>query len=81
MRLDHWTVACQLISLDIEPTEGDIRRNPHLRIGRYNQHSEDVLDLEKNPLDFMRDTYPEGLVTANGFQKMDVQVRLGLDLT
>ena len=24
----------KLMTLDIEPTEGDIRRNPHLRIGR-----------------------------------------------
>jgi len=62
----------KLMTLDIEPTEGDIRRNPHLRIGRYNQHSEDVLDLKKNPLDFMRDLYPDGLVTASGLKKMDV---------
>lgn len=39
---------------------------------RYNQHSEDVLDLKKNPLDFMRDLYPDGLVTASGIQKMDI---------
>ena len=63
----------KLISLDIEPSEGEIRRNAHLRIGRYNQHSEDVLDLEKNPLDFMRDLYPDGIVTAEGSKKMDVQ--------
>jgi ATP-binding cassette subfamily F protein 2 len=63
----------KLMTLDIEPSEGEIRRNPHLRIGRYNQHSEDVLDLEKNPLDFMRDLYPDGIVTAGGMQKMDVQ--------
>ena len=35
---------------------------------------EDVLELEKNPLDFMRDLYPDGLVTAEGFKKLDVQV-------
>ena len=32
-----------------------------------------MLDLEKNPLDFMRDLYPEGIVTAEGHKKMDVQ--------
>ena len=63
----------KLMTLTIEPTEGDIRRNPHLRIGMYNQHSEDVLDLEKDPLTFMRDLYPDGLVTAGGFTKMDIQ--------
>jgi len=31
-----------------------------------------VLDLSKNPLDFMRDLYPEGIVTADGFRKMDI---------
>jgi len=63
----------KLMTLTIEPSEGDIRRNPHLRIGMYNQHSEDVLDLTKDPLNFMRDKYPDGLVTASGFQKMDIQ--------
>mmetsp|Transcript_64213 Transcript_64213/g.143506 ORF Transcript_64213/g.143506 Transcript_64213/m.143506 type:complete len:715 (-) Transcript_64213:805-2949(-) len=62
----------KLMTLDIEPTEGDIRRNPHLRIGRYNQHSEDVLELKKTPLDFMRDLFPDGLVTQDGFKKMDI---------
>jgi len=62
----------KLMTLEIEPSEGDIRRNPHLRIGRYNQHSEDVLDLKKNPLDFLRDMYPDGLVTASGLHKMDL---------
>lgn len=62
----------KLMELELKPTEGDIRRNPHLRIGRYNQHSEDVLDLEKTPLDFMADLYPNGIVTASGLQKMDL---------
>ena len=62
----------KLMEQEIKPTEGDIRRNPHLRIGRYNQHSEDVLDLEKTPLDFMADLYPNGIVTASGLQKMDI---------
>jgi len=63
----------KLMEQEITPTEGDIRRNPHLRIGRYNQHSEDVLDLEKTPLDFMQAKYPEGIVTTGGMQKMDVE--------
>ena len=62
----------KLMEQELKPSEGDIRRNPHLRIGRYNQHSEDVLDLKKNPLDFMRDLYPEGIVTAEGLKKMDI---------
>lgn len=42
---------------DLEPTEGTIRRNPHLRIGRYYQHSVDQLDMDLTPLQFMRKTY------------------------
>merc|ERR1711990_235156 len=42
-------------------------------MGRYNQHSEDVLDLEKHPLQFMQDLYPDGIVTTSGMQKMDVE--------
>jgi ATP-binding cassette subfamily F protein 2 len=71
----------KLMEQEIVPTEGDIRRNPHLRIGRYNQHSEDVLDLEKDPLTFMQSLYPEGIVTTSGLQKMDVEAwraKLGL---
>ena len=49
----------KLMEQEIQPTEGDIRKNPHLRIGRYNQHSEDVLDLKKCPLDFLRDRFPD----------------------
>ena len=51
-----------------------MRRNPHLRIGRYNQHSEDVLDLDKTPLDFMINRFPDGLVTAEGKKKMELEV-------
>lgn len=42
---------------DLEPCEGMVRRNPHLRIGRYHQHSVDQLDLDATPLDFMRSKY------------------------
>ena len=57
---------------ELLPTEGDVRVNPHLRIGRYNQHSEDVLDLNMNPLDFMDSMYPDGIVTTGGKKKMDI---------
>jgi len=42
---------------DLDPVEGVVRRNPHLRIGRYYQHSVDQLDMELTPLQFMRKTY------------------------
>jgi len=39
---------------EIMPSDGMIQRHGHLRIGRYNQHSNEQLDLEMNPIDFMR---------------------------
>jgi len=42
---------------DLEPTEGTVRKNSHLRIGRYYQHSVDQLDMNATPLQFMRSTY------------------------
>ena len=62
----------KLMLQEIEPSEGEIRRNPHLRFGRYNQHSEDVLDLEKDPLNFLRDLFADGVVTTEGKKKWDV---------
>jgi len=62
----------KLMEEELQPTEGDIRRNPHLRIGRYNQHSEDVLELDRSPLDFMDHLFPDGIVTTDGKKKMDV---------
>jgi len=44
---------------DLVPTDGRVNRNPHLRIGRYHQHSADILDLAKTPLEFMRDKFSE----------------------
>jgi ATP-binding cassette subfamily F protein 2 len=61
----------KLMLKDIEPTEGEVKRSGKLRIGHYNQHSEAVLDLEKVPLQFLQDLYPNGIVTKSGQQKME----------
>jgi len=47
----------KLMCDDITPTHGMIKRNPHLRIGRYYQHSVDQLDMLATPLEFMRSQY------------------------
>ena len=39
---------------DLNPTDGAIKRNLHLRISRFTQHFEDVLDLEMTALDFFK---------------------------
>jgi len=61
----------KLMLQQIEPTEGEIKRSGKLRIGHYNQHSEAVLDLEKAPLQFLKDLYPQGVVGTEGLKKLE----------
>merc|ERR1712232_1387814 len=61
----------KLMLQEIDPTVGELKRSGKLRIGHYNQHSEAVLDLEKTPLDFVKERYPEGIVTTSGMTKME----------
>lgn len=55
----------------IEPTRGEVKKSGKLRIGHYNQHSEAVLNLELTPLNFLKELYPEGIVTTSGMKKME----------
>jgi ATP-binding cassette subfamily F protein 2 len=61
----------KLMLQEIEPTQGEMKRSGKLRIGHYNQHSEAVLDLQKSPLQFLKDLYPQGIVTKDGQKKME----------
>jgi ATP-binding cassette subfamily F protein 2 len=54
---------------DLTPTEGDVRRHLHLSIGRYHQHSMEVLDPDKTVLDFIRDYYPEKKMEEEDWRK------------
>ena len=36
-----------------------IRKNSHLRIGRYHQHLHELLDLDMSPLDYMMKAFPD----------------------
>merc|ERR1711899_77076 len=49
----------KLISGEIHPTEGMIRRNNHLKLGRYHQHLHELLELDLSPLDYMMKQFPE----------------------
>eukprot|EP00456_Euglypha_rotunda_P038283 TRINITY_DN293_c0_g1_i12.p1 TRINITY_DN293_c0_g1~~TRINITY_DN293_c0_g1_i12.p1 ORF type:complete len:403 (+),score=35.80 TRINITY_DN293_c0_g1_i12:430-1638(+) len=44
---------------ELSPTQGAIRRHIHLEMGRYHQHSTDILTPEKTVLQFFIDTFPE----------------------
>lgn len=49
----------KLIDGQILPTKGLIRRNSHLKIGRYHQHLSEELDLNLSALEFMMKKFPE----------------------
>lgn len=42
---------------DLQPTRGEVKRHSHLSIGRYHQHSVDVLDESMRVLDFFMHTW------------------------
>jgi ATP-binding cassette subfamily F protein 2 len=43
---------------DLTPTEGSIKRHPHLTIARFHQHSTEQLDENQTVLDYFIDSYP-----------------------
>jgi ATP-binding cassette subfamily F protein 2 len=49
----------KLMCGDLKPTEGQVRPHTHLSIGRYHQHSSDVLNDNLTPLEFMPKAFPE----------------------
>ncbi|EDV27423.1 uncharacterized protein TRIADDRAFT_20563, partial [Trichoplax adhaerens] len=38
---------------NLTPTDGEVRRNPRLRIGVYNQHAADQLNLTETPVEYL----------------------------
>merc|ERR1712232_5390 len=49
----------KLMRGELEACEGQVKRHSHLRIASYNQHSAEVLPMDKSPLEFMRDKYDD----------------------
>lgn len=41
----------------LQPTEGMINRHRHLKLGLYHQHSTDLLDMDKTPVEYMRKVF------------------------
>lgn len=48
------TTLVKLMTGDLTPTKGAVKRNMHLKISRFTQHFEEKLDLTMTPLDFFR---------------------------
>lgn len=49
----------KLLSGELVPTDGIIRKHAHLKMGRYHQHLQDQLDLEASAMEYMMAAYPE----------------------
>eukprot|EP01038_Epipyxis_sp_PR26KG_P006661 gene6661-9142_t len=49
----------KLICCENAPTEGIVSTRSGLSIGRFHQHSAEVLDLEKSPVDYLQSKYQE----------------------
>jgi ATP-binding cassette subfamily F protein 2 len=48
------TTLIKLLTGDLQPTRGAIKRNTHLKISRFTQHFEEKLDLSMTPMDFFK---------------------------
>lgn len=48
----------KLIVGELNPTDGLIRKNSHLRIGRYHQHLHEILDMSMSAMDWMMREFP-----------------------
>ena len=46
-----------LIAGDSQATEGEVRINPKLRIGRYAQHFVDALSMDDTPVEYLMNRY------------------------
>lgn len=49
------TTLVKLLAGELHPTEGAVRPHSHLRMSRFTQHFEDVLDLTKTPIQFFKE--------------------------
>jgi len=49
----------KLLTGEVIATKGDVRRNPRLRMGIYNQHFVDRLPMDKTPIDYLRNCFQD----------------------
>lgn len=49
----------KLLTGEITATKGDVKRNPRLRMGIYNQHFVDRLPMNKTPVEHLRDRFED----------------------
>eukprot|EP01134_Creolimax_fragrantissima_P002013 CFRG2013T1 len=52
------TTLLKLLINSLEPTKGDFRQNPKVKVGYFSQHFLDQLDFNMTPLELMRSRFP-----------------------
>merc|ERR1711983_464012 len=60
----------KLVYGELIPTEGTVRRNNHLKIGRYHQHLHELLDMDVSPIAYMMKQCPEELKEIDAVRKI-----------
>merc|ERR1711970_1050183 len=49
----------KLLTGDLVPTDGLIRKNPHVKMVRFHQHLHEILDLNQSAVDWLMHCFPE----------------------
>ncbi|KAF9577894.1 hypothetical protein BGW38_006617 [Lunasporangiospora selenospora] len=49
----------KLMTGELTPTQGRVQRHMQLKLGKYNQHSADQLDMDVSPIDYLRRKFPD----------------------
>ncbi|KAJ8336902.1 hypothetical protein SKAU_G00381220 [Synaphobranchus kaupii] len=52
------TTLLKLLTGEVLPSDGMIRKHSHVKIGRYHQHLTEQLELDLSPLEYMMKCYP-----------------------
>ncbi len=53
------TTFVKLMTGELQPTKGAVRPHSHLRMAKFTQHFEDVLDLDRDALSWIHELYPK----------------------
>ena len=55
----NYSTILKIITGELDPPEGEVRRNPRLRVGVYNQHFVDRLPMDEDPVTYLRRLFNE----------------------
>eukprot|EP00931_Biecheleriopsis_adriatica_P057648 TRINITY_DN34215_c0_g1_i1.p1 TRINITY_DN34215_c0_g1~~TRINITY_DN34215_c0_g1_i1.p1 ORF type:complete len:619 (-),score=146.31 TRINITY_DN34215_c0_g1_i1:18-1823(-) len=79
----------KLMSGELAPVEGDIKKHQHIMLGQFHQHSAEVLDPDVSPLEFMKKAFPppeykrteevwRSYLTMFGFNSKQMTAEIGM---